>query len=92
MSSTDGFTVPNDRPFDKEASERPLNAAAGPGGAGEPEAAAALSHFSSSVQEAVFIFVIGISQLFSVGGLGNTAYSVIQIGGALNATSNGQTS
>ena len=92
MSSTDQSTTPNDRSFDKEASERPHNAAAGPGGAGEPDAAAASSHFKFSFHEAVFIFVIGTSQLFSVGGLGNTAYSAIQIGHVLNVTSNGRMS
>ena len=65
----------------------------GSGGIGEPDAATTPSNnFSSTFQEAIFIFVIGLSQLFSVGGLGNTAYSTQQIGRALNATSNGQTS
>ncbi|PWY66011.1 MFS general substrate transporter [Aspergillus heteromorphus CBS 117.55] len=50
------------------------------------------SHFSSPLQEAIFILVIGLSQLFSVGSIGNTAFSVQHIGGALNASSNGQTS
>lgn len=92
MSSTGGSTIPRDGPLSKEASERSDSAAAGPGGAGEPDAAAPPSHFSSPFQEAIFILVIGLSQLFSVGGLGNTAYSVQQIGRALNVTSNGQMS
>ncbi|PYH94526.1 MFS general substrate transporter, partial [Aspergillus ellipticus CBS 707.79] len=50
------------------------------------------SHFSSPLQEVLFILVIGLSQLFSVGGIGNTAFSVQHIGGALNASSNAQTS
>lgn len=49
-------------------------------------------HFSSAFQEAAFILVVGLSQLFSVGGLGNTGYSVEQIGHTLNVTSNGQMS
>ncbi|KAJ6021671.1 Major facilitator superfamily domain general substrate transporter [Penicillium herquei] len=48
--------------------------------------------FSSSFQEAVFIFLIGLSQLFSVGGLGNTAYSTEHIGTSLGVSSNGQMS
>ncbi|MCJ1475047.1 hypothetical protein MMC13_003707 [Lambiella insularis] len=91
MSSTSGSTLPDDRPG-KEASQPYESAVAGPGGAGEPDAAAPPSNFSSQFQEAIFILVIGLSQLFSVGGLGNTAYSVQEIGRALNATSNGQMS
>ena len=63
----------------------------GPGDAGEPDAAV-LSKFSSTFQEALFIFLVGLSQLFSVGGLGNTAYSVQDIGRSLNVSSNGQLS
>ncbi|KAJ5574188.1 MFS transporter [Penicillium hispanicum] len=48
--------------------------------------------FSSSFQQALFILIIGLSQLFSVGGLGNTAFSLQHIGHTLNATSNGQMS
>lgn len=59
---------------------------------GSGESAARPMHFSSSSQEIIFILVIGLSQLFSVGGLGNTAYSLQHIGQTLNATSNGQTS
>ena len=92
MPSTSRSTTPDDRPLSKEASEPSHNAVAGPGGAGELDAAAPPSNFSSPFQEALFILVIGTSQLFSVGGLGNTAFSVQQIGGALNATSNGQMS
>lgn len=61
-----------------------------PGGSGEPDAPP--SNFKSTFQEGLFIFVIGLSQLFSVGGLGNTGYSVQYIGRSLNATSNGQLS
>ena len=91
MSSPGGSTIPENRPSSKEASEKSDSAVAGPGGAGEPDAAA-LPNFSSQLQETLFIIVIGLSQLFSVGGLGNTAYSVQQIGRDLNTTSNGQLS
>ncbi|PYH43126.1 uncharacterized protein BP01DRAFT_108936 [Aspergillus saccharolyticus JOP 1030-1] len=87
MSSTDGSTDRNSRSLSKEKGDM-----AGPGGAGEPDAGGPPSHFRSNFQEAVFIFVIGLSQLFSVGGLGNAAFSVQQIGHSLNATSNGQMS
>ncbi|KAL9627532.1 MAG: hypothetical protein Q9164_007580, partial [Protoblastenia rupestris] len=92
MSSTGRSTVPDDRPLSREAFELCDSATAGPGGAGEPDAAAPPSNFSSSFQEVLFIIVMGLSQLFSVGGLGNTAYSVQQIGRALDVTSNGQMS
>ena len=92
MSSTGGSTLPEDMPFDQEAPKRSENAVAGPGGTGEPDAATPPSNFSSPFQEAIFIFLIGLSQLFSVGGLGSTGYSVQQIGRALDATSNGQMS
>ena len=92
MASTGGSTTLHDRPLSEKVSERSDNGVAGPGGAGEPDAATPPSNFSSSFHEAIFIFVIGMSQLFSVGGLGNTAYSVQQISRALNVTSNGQTS
>ncbi|CAG8331849.1 unnamed protein product [Penicillium salamii] len=48
--------------------------------------------FSSTFQEVAFILIIGLSQLFSVGGLGNTAYSMDQIGTSLGTNSNGQLS
>ncbi|KAI9696611.1 MAG: hypothetical protein M1836_005630 [Candelina mexicana] len=89
MSFTHRSTSTDAKPHGKEAPER---SDSGPGGAGEPDAATPPSNFSSSFQEASFIVLIGLSQLFSVGGLGNTAYSVQQIGRALNATSNGQMS
>lgn len=92
MPSTRGSISPPDGPPSKEALERSDSAVAGPGGAGEPDATIPPSHFPSPIQEAIFIFIIGLSQLFSVGGLGNTAYSVQKIGRALNATSNGQMS
>ncbi|OOF95009.1 hypothetical protein ASPCADRAFT_406813 [Aspergillus carbonarius ITEM 5010] len=63
-----------------------------PAGVDKPDSTNLPSHFSSGLHEAIFILVIGLSQLFSVGGIGNTAFSVEQIGSALNATSNGQTS
>ena len=72
--------------------QRPDGPHHGPGGAGEPDAAAPPSNFSSPLQEALFIFVIGMSQLFSVGGLGNTAFSSQQIARSLGVTSNGQIS
>ena len=92
MSSTDVSTLPDDRNPIEEASELPDSAVTGPGGAGEPDTATPPSQFSSSFQEALFILVIGFSQLFSVGGLGNTAFSVQQIGRALKVASNGQMS
>ena len=92
MSSTGRSPTSDDRPLSKEVSERSDSTVAGPGGAGEPDAAAPPSKFSSPFQEALFILVIGSSQLFSVGGLGNTAFSVQKIGAALKATSNGQLS
>lgn len=51
-----------------------------------------IQHFSSTLQEFLFILIVGLSQLFSVGGLGNTAYSIVQIGQSLGATSNGELS
>ncbi|KAJ5263198.1 hypothetical protein N7478_010803 [Penicillium angulare] len=48
--------------------------------------------FSSTFHEAIFIFIIGLSQLFSVGGIGNAAYSMEQIGTSLGTTSIGQMS
>ncbi|EAW12219.1 uncharacterized protein ACLA_061810 [Aspergillus clavatus NRRL 1] len=94
MSSTDATSIGNDRerPLSKEEFERPADTMSGPGGAGEPDAAAPPAAFSSTFQEAIFILIIGLSQLFSVGGLGNAAFSVQEIGRALNATSNGQMS
>ena len=89
MTSTRSDTpIPDNRPPSDEAFKQTV----GPGGKGEPDAAAAPLHFSSSFHEVMFIIVIGLSQLFSVGGLGNTAYSLQHIGQTLNATSNGQTS
>lgn len=88
MSS--GSTIPTTQ-TSGQATERPESIVSGPGGAGEPDTAPP-SSFSSSFQEAIFILVIGLSQLFSVGGLGNTAYSVEQIGNTLGVTSNGQKS
>ncbi|KAJ5738582.1 hypothetical protein N7493_001737 [Penicillium malachiteum] len=48
--------------------------------------------FSSTFQEAFFIFIIGLSQLFSIGGVSIAAYPMQQIGTALGTTSNGQMS
>ena len=92
MSYTGASNFPDDRHLNKEASEPSDSAVAGPGGAGEPDAAAPPSQFSSTFREAIFILVIGLSQLFSVGGLGVTAFLVQQIGRALDTTSNGQMS
>lgn len=86
MSSRNAWTVP------EETSEQPDDTITGPWGAGEPDAAAPPSEFSSAFQEVIFILLIGLSQLFSVGGLGNTAFSVQEIGRALNTTNNGQLS
>ena len=87
MSSSQELTVLNGNPLEKEAPGQ-----SGSVGAGEPDAVTPRFNFSSSFQEAIFIFIIGSSQLFSVGGLGNTAFSVQEIGRALDATSNGQMS
>ncbi|OKL55902.1 hypothetical protein UA08_08807 [Talaromyces atroroseus] len=88
MSSTGGSTILNSKEEVDIADDR----LTGPGGAGEPDAGGLLSAFSSTFQEALFIFVIGLSQLFSVGGLGTAAFSVQEIGRSLNATSSGQMS
>jgi len=85
MAFTGGSTIPETRRLGIEASEMS-------DGAGEPDTATPQSHFSSTFQEALFIILVGLSQLFSVGGLGQTAFPVQQIGHALNATSNGQLS
>lgn len=82
----------NSSHFSKEETDRPDGLIPGPGGPGEPDAGGPPSVFSSTFQEALFILVIGLSQLFTVGGLGNTAFSVQEIGHSLNATSNGQMS
>ncbi|KAJ5664631.1 MFS transporter [Penicillium macrosclerotiorum] len=50
------------------------------------------SNFSSGLQEVLFIFVVGLSQLFSVGGLGNAAFSMQHIAKDQGVTSNGQMS
>ena len=92
MSSTRASTTPDDRPPSKNPPEPSHRAMTGPGGAGEPDAAAPPPNFSSPFHEALFILLIGSSQLFSVGGLGNTAYSVQPIGRALGATGNAQRS
>ncbi|GFF51660.1 uncharacterized MFS-type transporter C1683.03c [Aspergillus udagawae] len=92
MSSTDGSSMLDSRPLSKEEVDRPDKLMSGPGGAGEPDAGGPPSAFSSTFQEAVFILVIGLSQLFSVGGLGNAAFSVQEISLSLNTTSNGQMS
>ena len=94
MSSSGGSISPNTRPTSTETPGQfdGITAGPGPGGSGEPDSAPQPSNFSSTFQEAIFIFLIGLSQLFSVGGLGNTAYSVEQIGQSLNAPSNGQKS
>ena len=90
MSFTGKSTAPGHRSLSKEAPEQSDGLVAGPGGTGEPDSSPPPSNFSSPFQEAIFIFLIGLSQLFSVGGLGNTAYSVQQIGQSFNAPSNGQ--
>ena len=94
MSLTDKSTptVPDKQPLSDEASVQSNSGLAGPGGAGEPDTVTPPSKFSSPLQEAIFIVLVGLSQLFSVGGLGNTAYSVQEIGRTLNTTSNGQLS
>ncbi|RAH45251.1 uncharacterized protein BO95DRAFT_497066 [Aspergillus brunneoviolaceus CBS 621.78] len=92
MSSTNESTALDKQPLRKEKVDRCDDPMSGPGGVGEPDAGGPSSAFSSTFQEVLFIFVIGLSQLFSVGGLGNTAFSVQQIGHSLSATSNGQMS
>lgn len=49
-------------------------------------------HFSSPLQEGLFILIVGLSQLFSVGGIGNTAFSITEIGQSLGTENNGQIS
>lgn len=61
MSSTGASTIPDDRPLSKDASEPSDSAFAGPGGAGELDAATPPSNFSSPFQEAIFILIIGLS-------------------------------
>ncbi|KAL4756152.1 uncharacterized protein BDW70DRAFT_21990 [Aspergillus foveolatus] len=92
MSSTNDSIMLNSSPFSKQQTDRPDGLIPGPGGTGEPDAGGPPSVFSSTFQEALFILVIGLSQLFTVGGLGNAAFSVEEIGHSLNATSNGQMS
>ena len=92
MSSTHEPANPDGKSLGKETSGRSNNAVSGSSDHGEPDAAVPPFKFSSSFQETIFIIIIGSSQLFSVGGLGNTAFSVQQIGRALDATSNGQMS
>ena len=93
MSSTGGSTSPNTGHSSKEeAFEQSDGAIARPDGPGESDAVAPAPKFSSPFQEASFILLVGMSQLFSVGGLGNTAYSVQQIGRTFNVISNGQLS
>ncbi|KAL6717693.1 hypothetical protein ACLMJK_005608 [Lecanora helva] len=77
--------------LDEEKAEQPDNTSQGAGGSRE-DTTVTPRNFSSTFQETLFIFIIGLSQLFSVGSLGNTAFSVQQIGRALNTTSNGQLS
>lgn len=89
MSSTDGgSTTPTlmSKPHDKE------EIISSPGAAEKAQPETEPTTFSSTFQEAVFILIIGLSQLFSVGGLGNAAYSMEQIGTSLGTNSNGQMS
>ena len=89
--SFDGGSITSDhRSLSREIPAQSDSVAAGPGGTDQLDSTPQPSNFSSLFQEAIFIFLIGLSQLFSVGGLGNTAYSVQQIGQSLNAPSNGQ--
>ena len=93
MSSPAEFLSPVRRSISKDALEqRSDSTKSGPGGTGEPDAASLPSNFSSQFQEAVFIFLVGLSQLFSVGGVGIAGYPVQQVGEALGTTSNGQES
>ncbi|KAJ5156046.1 MFS general substrate transporter [Penicillium capsulatum] len=86
MSATASTTAPSGA-----REEKPSVTSVRPEAQDDPGAATP-RNFSSPSQEAIFILVIGLSQLFSVGGLGNTAYSLQHIGQTLHATSNGQTS
>jgi MFS family permease len=92
MSSIESGTQSQAEGLEKEAIEPSEHTLTNPGGTGEPDTTKDPTQFTSGLQEALFIAVIGMSQLFSVGGLGNTAYSVQSIGHTLNATSNGQMS
>ncbi|KAL9107960.1 MAG: hypothetical protein Q9227_007175 [Pyrenula ochraceoflavens] len=76
----------NDPTNDSAALPNPNPTSTEPGGEGESNSSPATtitSPFSSRLQESLFILIIGLSQLFSVGGLGNTAYSAQQIGASL---------
>ncbi|KAL8947922.1 MAG: hypothetical protein Q9222_005847 [Ikaeria aurantiellina] len=92
MSSPSEIEPPSGKNILKTINVRPESPVTGSIDAGEPDAAAKALAFSSPFQETLFIFIIGLSQLFAVGGLGNTAYSTQHIGRSLHATTNAQTS
>lgn len=71
--------IPDDRPFDTATTDTPNTAPPPP-------------KFSSPFQEALFILLTGLSQLFSVGNLGLTAFPIRPISHALAAPLNAQTS
>lgn len=92
MSSSGGSTSSGNGRLSKEATEHFDGDMTRSDVAVETNAATPPSNFSSPFQEATFIILIGLSQLISVGGLGNAAYSVQQIGRSFHVTSNGQLS
>ncbi|KAL9595427.1 MAG: hypothetical protein Q9219_006444 [cf. Caloplaca sp. 3 TL-2023] len=91
MTSTADSTSP-DRPLSKEDYEMTNVGVTGPGGTGEPDRANQYNNFSSTFQEALFILLVGLSQLFSVGGLGLSAFNIFHIGETLNVHKNGDLS
>ncbi|KAJ5753660.1 Major facilitator superfamily domain general substrate transporter [Penicillium nucicola] len=86
MTFTDKSTTPTTMSKPNEEVMSSLGAAE----KAEPQTKPA--NFSSTFHEAIFILIIGMSQLFSVGGLGVDAYSIEQIGTALGTNSNSQMS
>lgn len=80
MASTDRPTTPEDQPFDTATNDTPYSAAPPP------------PQISSPLQQALFILLLRLSQLFSVGGLGLTAFPIRLINHALHAPLNAQTS
>ncbi|KAG8525711.1 uncharacterized protein KY384_000471 [Bacidia gigantensis] len=93
MSNTQP-AISNNPPLNESASPPTDDPPTRPNGRGDsdPTPTPSPSKFTSPLREALFILVVSLSQLFSIGGLGNTAFSVQTIGRALNTTSNAQLS
>ena len=93
MAAPTEATTPADATLNQESPEQqPITPNAGPGDPIEPDKNTEPSNFPSQFQEAIFIFLVGMSQLFSVGGVGLAGYSVQQVGTSLGTTDNGQKS